>query len=261
MSQAVITAEERALARAVVYRFLCAALRYPDREATEVLRSTRPAVGEALQVLGDATGEPGARFAELDACTDGWDTEAREDVHIQAFGHAPDGPCPPYEGQYGDHEDSLQMPHELSDLGAFYAAFGVKLATRARERVDSVAVECEYLSFLCQKSAYGEAQADAELVRLTWDGQRTFFRDHLGRWAPAFSRRLMSRIPSGFHHHLGAFLVAFLAADAARMEVPLGSDHLRLRVAVEERDACFDCPEQVQPGTKPSVDAAAQFPV
>lgn len=246
--------DERALARAVVYRFLSAAYRYPDDAATLQLRAFRPALHDAVEVLDEFGSDAPARFRDLETVPTGWLSEARQEGHIQVFGHAPEGPCPPYEGQYGDHEETLQMPHELSDLGAFYRAFGLKISERAHERVDSVAVECEYLSFLCEKQAYAERSGDPTLAGLCVDGQRKFLHEHFGRWVPALTRRMMKRAGAGFHFELARFTLAFVTDESRRLGVPLGSDHLRLRVAVEERDACFDCPKATGTGGPVTAD-------
>ncbi len=248
--------ESRALARAVAYAFLSAAYRYPDDPAAAGLRRLADAVPESLALLSDFGEDAGRRFAELVRMAGS--LESREAEHTRVFGHAPEGKCPPYEGLYGDTEEGLQMPHELSDLMAFYRAFGLELSPRARERVDFVAVESEFLAFLCRKQAYAEEVQDAALAAISVDAQRKFLRDHLGRWVPAFARRVIQQAGGGFFRDLAHFTLAFVLDECRRLGVQPGADHLRMRVAVPERDACFDCPHAVG-SAEPAAGAA--FPV
>ncbi len=233
---------DRSLGRALVYRFLSLAYRHPDGVNSAALVELRDTVRDVLARLAEFGPETREAFDALASRPTAWEREAREISHVTLFGHAPSGPCPPYEAQYGESDGPVQMPHELSDIGAFYRAFGLEPSPRSGERVDFIAVESEFLSFLCQKQAYAEESGDSALAGAAVDGQRRFFRDHLGRWAPAFGRRVLREINAGFHHDLARFTIAWIADEGKRFGVATGAEGLPLRAAIEERDACFDCP-------------------
>ena len=73
-------------------------------------------------------------------------------VYARLFGHTARGAAPPYETEYG--EDSLfAPPREMSDLGAFFRAFGLRVDAGAHERPDHIACECEFLLVLARKEA------------------------------------------------------------------------------------------------------------
>jgi TorA maturation chaperone TorD len=74
-------------------------------------------------------------------------------LHRRLFGHTVRGEVPAYETEYGD-EALFQQPQELSDLGGFMQAFGLKLRPDAHERIDHVSCECEFLAFLGYKEAF-----------------------------------------------------------------------------------------------------------
>jgi TorA maturation chaperone TorD len=155
------------------------------------------------------------------------------------FGHTARGPVPPYETEYG--EDSLFLPiQEMSDLGGFLRAFGLRLSPAAHERVDHISSECEFLLFLARKEAYalecGELDLQQEVLRAT----RLFLRDHLGRWAPAFGARLVRAEPEGFYGTLGGLCHTLVSADCARLGVSAGPATLRLRAALQD-DAPMAC--------------------
>ncbi|MEX1244472.1 MAG: molecular chaperone TorD family protein [Thermoanaerobaculia bacterium] len=126
------------------------------------------------------------------------------------FGHTPGGPCPLYELSWLRAGD-FAAEQELSDIGAFYRAFAVQLSASARERIDHAALELEFLAYAAHLEARAAAEADAERVAVAREAQRSFLRDHFGRWAPPFFERMEERAPEGFYRS---------AARWARAELP-----------------------------------------
>jgi DMSO reductase family type II enzyme chaperone len=146
------------------------------------------------------------------------------------FGHTARGAVPPYETEYG--EDSLWAPQrEMSDLGGFFRAFGLRLDPRAHERPDHVACECEFLLVLARREARALALGDVAAAGATARAARLFLREHLGRWAPAFAAALGRLDPDGFYGALGRLLAAFVTAECGGAGVTVGPVFLRLRSA------------------------------
>lgn len=98
--------------------------------------------------------------------------------------------CPPYETEYGSPHVFAQSG-ELADIAGFYRAFG--LAAPATERVDHLAVELEFLSFLAFKEAWAVNNGETERTGELREIQAKFLADHLARWAPAFATRFEAR--------------------------------------------------------------------
>lgn len=156
------------------------------------------------------------------------------------FGHAVQGGAPPYELEYGE-EHSHRQPQELSDISAFYAAFGLRTATSAHERVDHIGTECEFLHYLLYKQACAADEDADEQVRVCEEAGRRFLADHLGRWGPAFALRLTRAAGDEWLGIVGALLLGWLAQECARMDVPLGSCDLPLRSPKEQDEGCAAC--------------------
>jgi TorA maturation chaperone TorD len=132
------------------------------------------------------------------------------------------------ETEYG--ADSLFQPmHEMSDLTAFYRAFGLRLRPEAHERADHVSCECEFLAFLARKEAHALTHDDPVMLDATGHAVGRFLRDHLGRWAPAFGRTLARQDPDGFFGTLGTLCATFVSHECARVGVPAGPEFVRLR--------------------------------
>ncbi|MCI0341325.1 MAG: molecular chaperone TorD family protein [Planctomycetales bacterium] len=126
--------------------------------------------------------------------------------------------CPPYETQYGSAHIFMQTT-DLADIAGFYRACG--LGAPEKERVDHLAVELEFLGFLARKEEHARATGRCHRAEECRAMQTAFFRDHLGRWAPAFARRFASRDPA-----LARSLEGWLARE--REDLGLAAEAARL---------------------------------
>ena len=181
--------------------------------------------------------------------------EAFESFHasyLAAFGHAARGRCPLNEIEYGDIKaDPLFQPHRLADLAAFYRAFGLEVAADAGERHDHICLELEFMCVLAAKEAYAlEHQLDTEDLSLCRDAQKQFLREHLGRWTPAFARRLARMAGDTALGALANLTRAFVEAECARYGIAPGSEDLLLRPVDEAAESmCNSCGlTQLPPG-------------
>lgn len=238
-----------ALARAFLYRYLARACEDPARETWDWLCA--PATRQSLQTAWELVGG-GAPLPALEP--DAFDSF--HTAHVAAFGHAARGPCPINEIEYGDVKaDPLFQPHRLADLAAFYRAFGLELADDAGERHDHLAVELEFMCVLTAKEAWAlEHQPDSDLPARCRDAQKKFLREHLGRWTPAFTRRLERQAAGTPLAELARFTRAFIETECARCGVPSGSEDLLLRPADTGAALCETCG---LPQTLPGTDAPA----
>ena len=248
--QTLQTSIDTAIARAFIFGLLARAFADPDIESWQWLSNqiSRAMLLSAVNALA-----PPASFARA---TDDFDQalapdafESFQDDYVTCFGHTVRGDCPMNEIEYGDLKaDPLFQPHRLADLGAFYAAFGLEMTLDAAERQDHISIELEFMSVLAAKEAYAlENQLDEEQLALCRDAQKKFLREHLGRWTPAFTRRL-ARMSGSFRtgtSALGAlanFMREFITHDCARFGVAPGSEDLLLRPIDEAFETlCASC--------------------
>jgi DMSO reductase family type II enzyme chaperone len=158
--------------------------------------------------------------------------------------------------EYGDLKaDPLFQPHRLADLAAFYRAFGLEVATDADERHDHICLELEFLCVLASKEAYAlENQLDADELAICRGAQKKFLREHLGRWTPAFARRLAAATNDGVFRALAEFTRAFVEAECAHFGVNPGSEDLLLRPVDEAAESmCGSCGlANLPPGAQPA---------
>lgn len=238
---------ERAAACVFVCQFLARAFGYPDPE--EWARFSHP---ECRRLFAEAVGS--ARLTDDKALADsvqelvshitpdGYELFYLD--YVEAFGHAARGRCPLNEIEYGDLKaDPLFQPHRLADLGAFYRAFGLELGEGAPERHDHISLEFEFMSVLWAKELYAlENDAGGELAAVCRGARRMFLREHLGRWVPAFARRLSRFFEQGTMHALAGFTREWVEAECRHADVTPGSEDILLRSVDEVAESlCSSC--------------------
>jgi DMSO reductase family type II enzyme chaperone len=224
-------AADAALCRSAVWEALALGFRPPTAET--VRRLARRDGAEALAAAAVVDDVQGSEVAALVRALGG-DPPASlvelEAAHGALFGHTARGAVPPYETEYG--EDSLFQPQrEMSDLAAFFRAFGLVRRPDGRERPDHIACECEFMLVLARKEAHALEVGDAAMLEATRRAGRLFLRDHLGRWAPAFGGVLARQAAGGFYGTLGRVCAGFVTAECRRVGVAAGPELLRLRSA------------------------------
>ena len=246
-----------ALARSFVYRFLAKAFEDPTEQGWRNLveGECRASLAPAVEVLKlDAPALASAAQCFVERLADGG-FESFHSAYLAAFGHAARGRCPLNEIEYGDIKaDPLFQPHRLADLAAFYRAFGLEVTADAGERHDHICLELEFMCVLSAKEAYAlEHQLDAEELSVCREAQKHFLREHLGRWTPAFARRLARTAGEDALGGLAAFTGALITSECARFGIRPGSEDLLLRPVDEAAETlCASCSAApMMPGVAP----------
>ena len=238
------TCIDTAIARAFVYQFLARAFGDPGRDTWAWLTDggTRTAFQSAVGALANGSTLGHGSALALAGRLEPDSFESFQSAYVVAFGHAARGDCPLNEIEYGDlNADPLFQPHRLADLAAFYRAFGLEVADGAAERPDHIGMELEFMSVLAAKEAHAhELQLDEENVELCVGAQKKFLREHLGRWSPAFARRLARRATDETLAVLAEFTRDFISAECARFALPAGSEDLLLRPVDEAAERLCD---------------------
>ena len=233
---------DSAIARSFVYRFLARAFEDPEEQGWWWIGSTetRQALWTGVKTLTNPALEAAAFTFASRLTPEAFESFAGD--YLAAFGHTVRGDCPLNEIEYGDIKaDPLFQPHRLADLGAFYRAFGVEVAEDAAERHDHICLELEFMSVLTAKEAYAlEHQLDGEPLELCRDAQKKFLREHLGRWTPAFTRRLARIVGNGALGALANFTRTFVEVECARFGLAPGSEDLLLRPVDESGERLCD---------------------
>lgn len=81
------------------------------------------------------------------------------------------------------------------------------------EREDHVAVELEFVSFLCGREAASWSNGLPDMARQLRRQQHSFLDDHLGRWLAEFCRRVQTRTMSSAYEGLALLADAWLKLE------------------------------------------------
>jgi DMSO reductase family type II enzyme chaperone len=245
------TVIDTAIARAFLYQFLARAFDDSAGKTWQWLTdaATRAAFTHAVHTLENPSPNLERAGTALVAALQPHGFESFQTACVTAFGHAARGDCPLNEIEYGDlNADPLFQPHRLADVAAFYRAFGMEVADSATERPDHIGMELEFMSLLAAREAYAlEHQWDDADIALGHDAQKQFLREHLGRWSPAFARRLARAATDSTLVALAEFTGDFVTAESARFGLPPGNEDLLLRPVDTAEQLCSSCGLQTLP--------------
>jgi TorA maturation chaperone TorD len=254
-------AEAADLAREALYRFLAAALADPQAGNWERLLqadSRRSACAAAGLLREEAAGVPvplalgelppaALTLEPLCAWLEGPENRLCEEYQ-RVFGLIAARECPPYETEYQPNTEPFFRTQQMADVAGFYRAFGLGHARSAADRPDHAALELEFMAYLLTKKRLARAGADgdpeaAARAEVCDDAARSFFRDHLAWWLPAFAAGLRRRAGGGFFAELGRVLAAFVPSERRRLGVDTPSlpGPPQPREAPEEPAGCAGC--------------------
>ncbi len=130
--------------------------------------------------------------------------------------NAPGGvPAPPYASWY---LDGALLGPSREWAAEQYRRQGLAAAADAGQPADFIAVEFEYLYFLCRHQRAARLTGDAAALASASRAEAEFFRQHLSRWLPLFARDLAAAAaPAGAFARAGEALAAFCAEETGRL--------------------------------------------
>jgi DMSO reductase family type II enzyme chaperone len=199
--------------RGQVYRWLAIGFYPPDAELVSALCSGR--LVDEIEAATAWLGQDQARLMpHLKSLTDSASVAASdlESHYTRLFGKSVDR-VPSRESAYRwrDASDLLSLCDGVAQtLRQEYAQFN---AASVNGRDDHVAVELEFLSFLCDREAAAWAMDAPDEARQLRRRQRTFLDDHLGRWLAEFCQRVRDAAPGTFYAALAALTDAWLSLE------------------------------------------------
>jgi anaerobic sulfite reductase subunit A len=132
------------------------------------------------------------------------------------FLNAGSRPAHPYESFYTSPEHLL-MQEARDQVLLAYTTSGLALGGKFHEPEDHIALELEFMSYLCQRTVAASEAGDPQMTRTHLQSQREFLEDHLLRWAPRFCEDLECHAATDFYRALGRLLSDFLDLERETM--------------------------------------------
>lgn len=196
--------------RQAIYRLLAALFLYP----TEARRRALVEVPRALQpervLVAFPFFLPWERLlralADLPAST------VLQDEYVRLFTPGFDGcRCAPYESAYRRGQGA-SAGGLCAELEREYASVGLALSEDPHEPADHLAVELEYMAFLCGWEAEAWERGTGEARELL-GRERDFLNRHLVRWVPEFARSLREQEAAAVYRAGALACEAFVEQD------------------------------------------------
>lgn len=124
--------------------------------------------------------------------------------------------APPYGSVYLE-ENRMLMGNSTLAVQKMYQENG--LALEVREAPDHIALELEFLHFLCMGEADAAARDDQDVALALAATRFRFLLNYLAPWVPAFCAAIREGSDNGFYTSLADCLEGFIAAVASRSTV------------------------------------------
>ncbi len=148
--------------------------------------------------------------------------QLRQELAIQGTwlfkGMAPGyGPPPPYEAVHRRPGAGVDAETLLS-LRAFYREAAAEPPSTARERLDHLGLELDFMRFLCEEESRLWRSGDAREATRYRRIQQRFLAAHLTPWVPGYCHRILGEQCPPFFLGLVRALSGFLAGEATLLD-------------------------------------------
>ncbi len=224
---------ENATERQAAYRLLALLFLYPTPDRLQTLRAVADLLLQQEQPWPDGDlDRPFRRLLQDLRATDEYPQEDVESNYTALFTVKP--AAPPYESYYLD-EEGFARGWIAAQLLEEYQQAGLSMAPSFKEPPDHVAVELEFLSYLCGREAQAQEKGDDETR--TWARHRrfVFLENHLGLWFARFSSKVRQAETLPLYTRLVDATQALIKSERAVVDSPTQNALRERPDAVEHR--------------------------
>lgn len=184
--------------RQQAYRLFSATLLSPQRERFRAIAAAAAELYEQRDTTVEFTFFPHwQRFLTSLADPPSYDILNREYVRLFIV-NPKRAPCLPYESEYVD-PGGQSAGWIVAGLEREYATAGLALSPSLKDLPDHVAVELEFMTFLCRQEADAWNRKAVDEAVQTLQSQAEFLDRHLMRWIPQWTRQVAVADDEGFY--------------------------------------------------------------
>ncbi len=204
--------EDLARLRLVAYRLFSSTLLYPDEQRLKTIAMAATELHEqSHSTIKFAFSPQWQRL--LISLADPPSHHILEEQYVRAFMHSAERPpCLPYESVYVD-PGRQAVGWIVALLEQEYAAAGLALSPSLQDLPDHVAVELEFMAFLCAQEADAwNREAVREGIQAL-ERQAAFLDKHLARWLPEWARQVARANGEGIYPVVTETVRAFTSHD------------------------------------------------
>ncbi len=127
-------------------------------------------------------------------------------------------PCPPYESVHRQDrpilEKGLVMGPSTADVRHRYAEAGLVMPKNFTDLPDHIAVEMEFMHFLCAEELKDIGQGNSEESTRRKKMEQEFLKEHLEPWVERFADCVLKSTNSSFYRSAAELLKAFVKNES-----------------------------------------------
>ena len=142
----------------------------------------------------------------------------------------------PYESVYTSLR-GLMMQDARDDALAMYRSMGLDKNSSWRDAEDHVALEFEFMKYLCLQTIQAIKQDDSFAQSQLIITQHDFFQRHIKNWVPIFAQKIRRYSKTDFYEAFSLVTEAFLEEDALVLADLLAD-------VTPAEDSCTSCEEE-----------------
>jgi anaerobic sulfite reductase subunit A len=123
----------------------------------------------------------------------------------------------------------MQQPRD--DVLNLYRAMGVEKAGDFKEPEDHIALELQFMAYLCDKTNAALRNGNFRDARKYLDVQRNFLYEHLGKWVPKLASDILESSRHEFYRAVAKITKAYVDVDKElvadlneNLPIPSGSE-------------------------------------
>ena len=197
--------------RALLYSALAVGFSAPDEGTLEEVSENISALFQeakslfAWRALEDWINSLRASIKESDR------TSLKAEYH-RLFGGPYKLLAPPYASLYLESEPSIMGPSTLEVLTTYEEA-GFLLSPSYKDLPDHIAAELEFMALLCEEEGRAWRKGDLFQGGKLLVREETFLADHLARWIPHFTSRILASTRYLFYRALASLLNDYVLLD------------------------------------------------
>lgn len=114
-------------------------------------------------------------------------------------------------------EEGLLFESPYFEVKAFYDQFGFTMEPDWVEPEDHLSIECGFLAFISRKILESHARGDFEQEDYLKQKRQMFLEEHLLKWVPELSGKIIENTSPGFYNQLGNLTESFCQQISSTM--------------------------------------------
>jgi len=121
-----------------------------------------------------------------------------------------DGILPPYESLYRPERLQKKPAQQINRL---FSEMGIQVPEEWHQPSDYIGVELDFMRLLCEREQQEREKMEKDALRQVLEIEKSFLREHLGRWVPLFSEKMTQQAHEDYYRGVARLTAGLVAYD------------------------------------------------